>query len=108
MSREWIDKETQEKINQILNFIPVEVMEHALDLLEKIVYRDPTEQRRKVVYLMWKHCTTEAFTGGCFSTSKYNRQHELCWYLDGWIWKVECLEKGDPDLVHLMLRSLNT
>lgn len=88
---EWLDEESEEYVVELQHFLPNDVLEHALILIEKMDADDGEidyQYRRRIVRIM-----NEFYHGNgqshCSADRKYTIFHEFCYYLEGWLWRID-------------------
>lgn len=92
----------QNEINKIATLVPAIIIEHALNLIEKMDHEHDEEYRHKLIHFMWQAIEpNEKFGCHCSRTSKYDIFHEFCIYLDGWLWYLDFDESDEEkDIEH--------
>lgn len=103
----WLDEESMEYTVELQHFLPNNVLEHALILIEKMDDNDGEidyQYRRRIIRIM-----NEFYHGigqsHCSADKKYTIFHEFCYYLDGWLWRIE-YRRGTKECDDLQLEPI--
>lgn len=108
ITRAWMTQDIHEKIKEVAMILPMNILEHALDLIEEM---DNVRCYNRLVDCMWKAIkSNEDFMYHCSHTPKYDIFHEFCIYLDGWLWHIECNkddENKDIEYCWINLEKIN-
>jgi len=88
---EWLDEESEEYVTELQHFLPNDVLEHALILIEKMDADDGEidyQYRRRIVRIMSEYYHGIGQTH-CSASKKYTIFQEFCYYLEGWLWRID-------------------
>ena len=109
--RTWMTDSAKEEINDIAKYLPQNVIEHTVNLIEEMDgdTNIDYEYRCRIINVLFKAIHEDDFRFYCGSSNNYDACHEFCMYLDGWVWRISgnnpetggirmicCVEKQSP------------
>ncbi len=97
--RDWMSDELKKTVYKIETYIPDSILNHLFDLMEDM------HNEWHTVYHSVIDLLNTAFiqnpTDFSFICSKrnlgYDQVHELCYYLEGWVWQIKNIEDTTED-----------
>jgi len=103
--RYWVNEESEKELMTIKHYLPMNVMEHTLNLIEQMDEGETDiAYRSRIIHLLYRLVTENDVHFCCSSSETYDIAHEFCLYLDGWLFEVEANE--DPEKGFFNVKSI--
>jgi hypothetical protein len=88
--RYWVNEAAKEELMTIKNYLPTNILEHTLNLIEEMDMGEiDIKYRSNMIHLLYRLVTENDVHFHCSSSKTYDAAHEFCLYLDGWLFEIE-------------------